>query len=72
MIAPPHSASEWRPRLKSAGAPINGDCFTDGRGLIDLLAGFGRVGEILRLRAHTQANVRTWLLEFCRAAGRLS
>lgn len=33
MIAPHHSTSERRPRLKSAGAPINGGCFTDGRRL---------------------------------------
>lgn len=45
MIAPHHSISEWRQRLKSAGEPINGGCFTDGRRLDGLLAGFGRIGR---------------------------
>lgn len=59
MIAPLRSTSEWGPRLKSAGDPITGGCFTDGRGLMDLLAGFGRIREIVRLRAHMQANAQT-------------
>lgn len=45
MIAPHHSTSEWRQRLKSAGDPINGGYFMDGRRLDGLLAGFGRIGR---------------------------
>lgn len=45
MIAPFHSTSDWRPRLTSAGDPINGGCFTDRRRLDGLLAGFGRIGR---------------------------
>lgn len=59
MIAPVRSTFEWRPRLKSAGDPINGGCFRMVAGLMALVASFGRVGEIVRLRAHTQANVAT-------------
>lgn len=33
MIAPLHATSESRPRLKSAGDPIKGGCFADGRRL---------------------------------------
>lgn len=55
MIAPHHSTSEWRPRLKSAGDPMNGGCFTDWT----FWPASAASGEIVRLRAHTQANVRT-------------
>lgn len=72
MIAPLRSTSEWCPRLKSAGDPVTAAVSRIAAGSMDLLAGFGRIGEIVRLRAHTQGNVWTWLLEFCRAAGWLS
>ncbi len=58
MIAPLHSTSEWRPRLKSAGDPINGGLF-DACAPLTALVGTGRIGEIVRLRASTQANIGT-------------
>lgn len=59
MIAPLHSTSEWRPRLKSAGDPINAGSFHTWARLTTFWWAPGRIGEIVRLRAHAQANVET-------------